>query len=126
MFLLITTSQPKTSPKDKLRHLPKTFPAQKNGPREPAGNFNARLQGAVGELRPQVHRWVAEGRLQQVAGVPDGLVRHDEDLVEQAGGRACQPGQVPGDRLEGLGELGSNPARHPSPNVSSQSRIFGP
>ena len=42
----------------------------------------ARLQDAVGELRPQVHHWVAQGRLQQVAEVRDGLVRHDGDLVE--------------------------------------------
>ena len=34
--------------------------------------------------------------LQQVAGVRDGLVRHDGDLVEQVGGRARQPAQVPG------------------------------
>ena len=34
--------------------------------------------------------------MQQVVGVRDGLVRHDGDLVEQVGGRARQPAQVPG------------------------------
>ena len=121
MFLLKNDQSSQDQTKDKLRHLPKTFPAQENGPRErrPAGR-PARLQDAVGELRPQVHRWVAVGRLQQVAGVQDGLVLHDGDLVEQAGGRACQPGQVPCDRLEGLGELGSDPARGGHTQVEDQ------